>query len=61
MKIVFAADGSESTLKATEFLVRHHLLTGDDNDLLVLNVQPRRAAARRAAGRLGSGRWLLPG
>lgn len=41
MKIIFAADGSEYTKKALAFLVTHENLAGTEDELLVLNVQPR--------------------
>ena len=41
MKIIFAADGSEYTKKALAFLVTHENLAGVEDELLVLNVQPR--------------------
>lgn len=41
MKIIFAADGSEYTKKALAFLVTHENLAGAEDELLVLNVQPR--------------------
>jgi nucleotide-binding universal stress UspA family protein len=53
MKILFAADGSESTKKATAFLVRHTALVSGDSELLVLNVQPSLPA--RVAPMVGSG------
>ena len=41
MKILFAADGSEYTKKALAFLVTHENLAGTEDELVVLNVQPR--------------------
>ncbi len=41
MNIIFAADGSECTKKALAFLVTHENLVGAEDELLVLNVQPR--------------------
>lgn len=41
MKVIFAADGSEYTKKALAFLVTHENLAGAEDELLVLNVQPR--------------------
>lgn len=41
MKIIFAADGSKYTKKALAFIVAHENLVGAQDDLLVLNVQPR--------------------
>jgi nucleotide-binding universal stress UspA family protein len=41
MKIIFAADGSECTKKALAFLVTHENLAGAEDEVLVLNVQPR--------------------
>ncbi len=40
MKLLFAADGSDCTKKALAFLVTHEGLTGPDDELLVLNIQP---------------------
>lgn len=39
MRIVFAADGSESIKKALAFLVTHENLAAAEDELLVLNVQ----------------------
>lgn len=41
MKILLAADGSKFTKKALAFLVTHESLCGPDDELFVLNVQPR--------------------
>lgn len=40
MKVLFAADGSKYTKKALAFLVTHESLTGPEDELVVLNVQP---------------------
>ena len=40
MKILLAADGSSYTKKALAFLVTHEGLSGNDGELIVLNVQP---------------------
>ena len=40
MKILFAADGSTFTKKALAFLVTHEGLSGPNDELIVLNVQP---------------------
>ena len=40
MKILFAADGSKYTKKALAFLVTHESLTGLEDEIVVLNVQP---------------------
>ena len=40
MKILFAADGSPFTKKALAFLVTHEGLSGPNDELIVLNVQP---------------------
>ena len=40
MKILFAADGSKYTKKALAFLVTHESLTGPEDEIVVLNVQP---------------------
>ena len=39
MKVLLAADGSKYTKKALAFLVTHESLVGDNDELLVLNVQ----------------------
>jgi nucleotide-binding universal stress UspA family protein len=39
MKILFAADGSLSTLKALEFIVTHKSLMDEASELVVINVQ----------------------
>lgn len=39
MKILLAADGSEYTKKALDFLVAHEELCGPGDELIVLNVQ----------------------
>lgn len=41
MKILLAADGSKFTKKALAFLVTHETLCGPDDELFVVNVQPR--------------------
>ena len=40
MKILLAADGSPYTKKALAFLVTHEGLSGPNDELVVLNVQP---------------------
>lgn len=40
MKILLAADGSPFTKKALAFLVTHEGLSGPNDELVVLNVQP---------------------
>lgn len=40
MRIVLAADGSKFTKKALAFLITHETLAGEDDEVLVLNVQP---------------------
>lgn len=40
MRILFAADGSSYTKKALAFLVTHEGLSGKNDELIVLNVQP---------------------
>lgn len=40
MKILLAADGSKFTKKALAFLVTHENLTGPNDELVVLHVQP---------------------
>jgi nucleotide-binding universal stress UspA family protein len=40
MKIVLAADGSDTTKKALAYVVTHENIVGPDDELIVLNVQP---------------------
>jgi len=40
MKILFAADGSKFTKKALAFLATHDNFGGEQDDIVVLNVQP---------------------
>ena len=39
MKILLAADGSEHTKKALDFLTQHEQLLGEDGELLVIHAQ----------------------
>src|SRR5512133_2397130 len=40
MKILLAADGSKYTKKALAFLATHEKLGGEDDEIVVLHVQP---------------------
>ncbi len=40
MKILFAADGSKFTKKALAFLATHEQLGGEEDEIVVLHVQP---------------------
>jgi nucleotide-binding universal stress UspA family protein len=52
MKVLFAADGSTCTKKALAFLITHPNLVGNDDELVVLNVQ--HAMSAHVASRVGS-------
>ncbi len=52
MKILLAADGSSYTKKALAFLVKHEGLSGKNDELIVLNVQP--SVAPRVKTMLGA-------
>lgn len=52
MKILLAADGSAFTKKALAFLVTHEGLSGPNDELIVLNVQP--PVPPRVTGMLGA-------
>lgn len=52
MKLLLAADGSKFTKKALAFLVTHEAFTGEDGELVVLNVQT--PVPPRVKGMLGS-------